>query len=161
MDRGGPGQGQRHPAHRPRARGGAGQGDPGRRHGDGAAHRAAGRRAAGAGRRDRAGRRRGPQAGITFPTDPGGGSGDEAYIRYWPYGGENTILRIANNNDPDDLIAFTQYGADRLRIGGGMLHLGSMEGAAVTAGQVVTALGFWGPGVQHAQLSFRAAGDSS
>ncbi|MDZ5443111.1 hypothetical protein U2F26_10260 [Micromonospora sp. 4G57] len=98
----------------------------------------------------------GPQAGITFPTDPGGGSGDEAYIRYWPYGGENTILRIANNNDPDDLIAFTQYGADRLRIGGGMLHLGSMEGAAVTAGQVVTALGFWGPGVQHAQLSFRA-----
>lgn len=98
----------------------------------------------------------GPQAGITFPTDPGGGSGDEAYIRYWPYGGENTILRIANNNDPDDLIAFTQYGADRLRIGGGMLHLGSMEGAVVSAGQVVTALGFWGPGVQHAQLSFRA-----
>ncbi|SBT40357.1 hypothetical protein [Micromonospora auratinigra] len=98
----------------------------------------------------------GPQAGITFPADPGGGSGDEAYIRYWPYGGENTILRIANNNDPDDLIAFTQYGADRLRIGGGMLHLGSMEGATVGAGQVVTALGFWGPGVQHAQLSFRA-----
>ncbi|MEU2613909.1 hypothetical protein ABZ570_20330 [Micromonospora sp. NPDC007271] len=98
----------------------------------------------------------GPQAGITFPPDPGGGAGDEAYIRYWPYGGENTILRIANNNDPDDLIAFTQYGADRLRIGGGMLHLGSMEGTLVSAGQVVTALGFWGPGVQHAQLSFRA-----
>ncbi|MGW4153245.1 hypothetical protein ACWEDF_08855 [Micromonospora chersina] len=98
----------------------------------------------------------GPQAGITFPTDPGGGSGDEAYVRYWPYSGENTILRIANNNDPDDLIAFTQYGADRLRIGGGMLHLGSMEGATVSAGQVVSALGFWGPGVQHAQFSFRA-----
>ncbi|MFG1656319.1 hypothetical protein ACGFIY_07320 [Micromonospora chersina] len=98
----------------------------------------------------------GPQAGITFPTDPGGGSGDEAYVRYWPYSGENTILRIANNNDPDDLIAFTQYGADRLRIGGGMLHLGSLEGATVSAGQVVSALGFWGPGVQHAQFSFRA-----
>lgn len=98
----------------------------------------------------------GPQAGITFPTDPGGGSGDEAYVRYWAYGGENTILRIANNNDPDDLIAFTQYGADRLRIGGGMLHLGSMEGATVSAGQVVGSLGFWGPGVQHAQFSFRA-----
>jgi hypothetical protein len=98
----------------------------------------------------------GPQAGITFPSDPGGGLGDEAYLRYWPYSGENTILRIANNNDPDDLIAFTQYGADRLRIGGGMLHLGSMEGTLVSAGQVVTALGFWGPGVQHAQLSFRA-----
>ncbi|GHJ53650.1 hypothetical protein Nm8I071_29570 [Nonomuraea sp. TT08I-71] len=98
----------------------------------------------------------GPQAGITFPTDPGGGSGDEAYVRYWPYSGENTILRIANNNDPDDLIAFTQSGADRLRIGGGMLHLGSLEGATVSAGQVVSALGFWGPGVQHAQFSFRA-----
>ncbi|WP_433280681.1 hypothetical protein [Micromonospora sp. CA-244673] len=98
----------------------------------------------------------GSQAGITFPTDPGGGSGDEAYVRYWPYSGENTILRIANNNDPDDLIAFTQYGADRLRIGGGMLHLGSMEGVNVGAGQVVSALGFWGPGVQHAQFSFRA-----
>ncbi|MEU8263235.1 hypothetical protein AB0C02_21715 [Micromonospora sp. NPDC048999] len=98
----------------------------------------------------------GSQAGVTFPPDPGGGSGDEAYIRYWPYAGENTILRIANNNDPDDLIAFHQYGADRLRIGGSMLHLGSLEGATVSAGQVVTALGFWGPGVQHAQLSFRA-----
>ncbi|MET8908846.1 hypothetical protein [Micromonospora sp. NPDC004551] len=98
----------------------------------------------------------GPQAGITFPTDPGGGTGDEAYVRYWPYSGENTILRIANNNDPDDLIAFTQYGADRLRIGGGMLHLGSMEGVNVSAGQVVGSLGFWGPGVQHAQFSFRA-----
>ncbi|MGV9810140.1 hypothetical protein [Micromonospora chersina] len=98
----------------------------------------------------------GSQAGITFPTDPGGGSGDEAYVRYWPYSGENTILRIANGNDPDDLIAFTQYGADRLRISGGMLHLGSLEGATVSAGQVVSALGFWGPGVQHAQFSFRA-----
>ncbi|MFC0033103.1 hypothetical protein ACFFMM_26635 [Micromonospora chaiyaphumensis] len=98
----------------------------------------------------------GSQAGITFPTDPGGGAGDEAYVRYWPYSGENTILRIANNNDPDDLIAFTQYGADRLRIGGGMLHLGSLEGANVSPGQVVSALGFWGPGVQHAQFSFRA-----
>ncbi|MER5333780.1 hypothetical protein [Micromonospora sp. NPDC002717] len=98
----------------------------------------------------------GAQSGITFPGDPGGGAGDEAYIRYWPYSGENTILRIANNNDADDIIAFTQQNADRLRIAGGMLHLGSMEGATVSPGQVVTGLGFWGPGVQHAQLSFRA-----
>ncbi|MFG3700471.1 hypothetical protein ACGF5C_21505 [Micromonospora sp. NPDC047620] len=98
----------------------------------------------------------GAQSGITFPGDPGGGAGDEAYIRYWPYSGENTVLRIANNNDADDIIAFTQHNADRLRIAGGMLHLGSMEGTAVSPGQVVTGLGFWGPGVQHAQLSFRA-----
>ncbi|GAA2705174.1 hypothetical protein ACFY2R_05875 [Micromonospora olivasterospora] len=98
----------------------------------------------------------GAQSGITFPPDPGGGSGDEAYIRYWAYSGENTILRIANNNDADDIIAFTQGGADRLRVAGSMLHLGSLEGAVVGNGQVVSALGFWGPGIQHAQLSFRA-----
>ncbi|MFJ6197456.1 hypothetical protein [Micromonospora sp. NPDC092111] len=97
-----------------------------------------------------------PSAGIQFPANPGGGVGDEAFIRYWAAAGENTILRIGNNNDPEDAIAFHQAGGDRLRISQSMLHLGSLDGAAVQADQVVTGLGFWGPGVQHAQLSFRA-----
>ncbi|MBO4204812.1 peptidoglycan-binding domain-containing protein [Micromonospora echinofusca] len=95
------------------------------------------------------------QSGIQFPADPAGGIGDEAFIRYFPTTGENTMLRIGVNNDPDDVIAFHQGGADRLRVGQGMLHLGSLEGVPVTAGQVVAALGFWGHGVQHGQLSFR------
>lgn len=97
-----------------------------------------------------------PQAGIQFPANPGGGVGDEAFIRYWAAAGENTVLRIGNNNDPDDAITFHQAGADRLRISQSMLHLGSLDGTAVQADQVVGSLGFWGPGVQHGQLSFRA-----
>ncbi|MEH1014766.1 peptidoglycan-binding protein [Micromonospora sp. CPCC 206060] len=95
------------------------------------------------------------QSGIQFPADPAGGIGDEAFIRYFPTVGENMMLRFGINNDPDDVIAFHQGGADRLRIGQGMLHLGSLDGVPVTAGQVVAALGFWGHGVQHGQLSFR------
>ncbi|MFI1195126.1 hypothetical protein ACH4T9_17940 [Micromonospora sp. NPDC020750] len=97
-----------------------------------------------------------PQAGIQFPANPGGGVGDEAFIRYWAAAGENTVLRIGNNNDPDDAITFHQAGADRLRISQSMLHLGSLDGTAVQADQVVASLGFWGVGVQHGQLSFRA-----
>ncbi|WP_433350005.1 hypothetical protein [Micromonospora sp. CA-111912] len=97
-----------------------------------------------------------PQAGIQFPANAGGGVGDEAFIRYWAAAGENTVLRIGNNNDPDDAITFHQAGADRLRISQSMLHLGSLDGTVVQADQVVGGLGFWGPGVQHGQLSFRA-----
>lgn len=93
------------------------------------------------------------QSGIQFPA---GLTGDEAFIRYSGTSGENTVLRIANLNDPEDVIAFAQAGTDRLRIGQGMLHLGSLLGVPVQPDQVVAALGFHGPGVQHAQLSFRA-----
>lgn len=94
--------------------------------------------------------------GIMFPRDPGGGVGDEAYIRYFPYGGESTMLVIGTGNDPEDLIDFWQQNAPRLRIGGGMLHLGKLDGTIATANEVIAALGFHGPGIQHAQLSFRA-----
>ncbi|MFJ8689692.1 hypothetical protein [Micromonospora wenchangensis] len=97
-----------------------------------------------------------PSAGIQFPANPGGGVGDEAFIRYWATAGENTVLRIGNNDDPDDAIVFHQAGGDRLRISQSMLHLGSLDGTFVQADQVVAGLGFWGPNVQHAQLSFRA-----
>ncbi|MFE2108558.1 hypothetical protein ACFXAF_22245 [Kitasatospora sp. NPDC059463] len=94
--------------------------------------------------------------GIMFPRDPGGGNGDEAYIRYFPYSGENTQLVIGTGNDPDDLIDFFQSARTRLRIGGGMLHTGKLDGQPAVAGEVLGALGFHGHGVQHAQFSFRA-----
>ncbi|MFD0688103.1 hypothetical protein [Actinomadura fibrosa] len=96
------------------------------------------------------------RSGIQWPSDPGGGSGDEAFLRYYVRGGEETTLLIGVSNDAGDTIDFLQGGAERLRIAGGMLHLGSINGTAVTSGQVVSALGFWGHGVQHGQLSFRA-----
>ncbi len=40
--------------------------------------------------------------GILFPQNPGGGSGDKAFIRYYVESGENTKLHIGINNDADD-----------------------------------------------------------
>jgi len=65
-------------------------------------------------------------AGIQFPTDPGGGSGDEAFIRYYvDGGGENTKLLIGTNNDADDDISFFQMGAERMNIYNGNVGIGT------------------------------------
>ena len=40
--------------------------------------------------------------GILFPQNPGGGSGDKAFIRYYIESGENTKLHIGIQNDADD-----------------------------------------------------------
>lgn len=42
--------------------------------------------------------------GLAFPPDPGGGSGDSAYVRYYAETGENTVLEIGIANDADDNI---------------------------------------------------------
>lgn len=56
--------------------------------------------------------------GIYFPANPGGGSGDEAYIRYYVEAGENTKLVIANQNDVDDDIDLQTGGQSRINIDG-------------------------------------------
>ena len=45
-------------------------------------------------------------AGIQFPSDPGGGAFDEAFIRYFVQSGETTKLLIGINNDADDSLGF-------------------------------------------------------
>lgn len=59
-------------------------------------------------------------SGIYFPTNPGGGGGDEAYIRHYVEAGENTKLVIANVNDFDDDISFRTglTANERLQING-------------------------------------------
>lgn len=94
--------------------------------------------------------------GIQFPANPAGGAGDEAYIRYAARGTDTSALTIGIANDPDDRISFVQSGRERLAIFGGMAHMGTIDGTSATAGTVLGALGFWGHGVQHGQLSFRA-----
>jgi hypothetical protein len=64
-------------------------------------------------------------AGIYFPANPGGGSGDEAFIRYYAETGENTKLMIGNSNDTDDDISFFQNGAERLTIFNGNIGVGT------------------------------------
>jgi hypothetical protein len=48
--------------------------------------------------------------GIMFPRDPGGGSGDAAWLRYYPRSGEACTFEIGINNDGDDHIALMSSG---------------------------------------------------
>jgi hypothetical protein len=67
-----------------------------------------------------------PQAGIQFPPNPGGGSGDEAFIRYFVTAGETTRLQIGIGNDLDDSIGLVQAGAERLTVVNGRIGIGTM-----------------------------------
>jgi len=49
-------------------------------------------------------------AGILFPKDPGAGTGDAAWIRYYARAGESTTLEIGTSNDPEDNIALISSG---------------------------------------------------
>jgi hypothetical protein len=42
--------------------------------------------------------------GIIFPSDPGGGGGDTAYIKYYPYAGESCFLDVGITNDALDFV---------------------------------------------------------
>jgi hypothetical protein len=64
-------------------------------------------------------------AGIQFPSDPGGGSGDEAFIRYFVQSGETTRLVIGIGNDADDTLGFRQAGAERMTIRSGTVGIGT------------------------------------
>ena len=66
-----------------------------------------------------------PGAGIQFPSDPGGGGGDNAFIRYVAEAGETTKLLIGCENDADDRISFQQSGAERLTIHAGNVGIGT------------------------------------
>jgi hypothetical protein len=48
--------------------------------------------------------------GIIFPNDPGGGSGDSAWIKYYPRTGEACTLEIGISNDTDDHILLNPSG---------------------------------------------------
>lgn len=48
--------------------------------------------------------------GIIFPRDPGGGSGDAAWLKYYPIYGESCMLEIGTSNDWDDNISLMASG---------------------------------------------------
>lgn len=64
-------------------------------------------------------------AGIQFPVNPGGGGGDEAFIRYHVEANETTTFRIGTNNDADDSLRLWQAGDDRLLIQNGQVTIGN------------------------------------
>jgi hypothetical protein len=53
--------------------------------------------------------------GIIFPSDPGGGSGDIASIKWYPVIGESTRLHIEANNDDNDEILIDASGSVKLQ----------------------------------------------
>lgn len=64
-------------------------------------------------------------SGIYFPTNPGGGGGDEAFLRYYATTGETTKLMLGINNDPDDTLGLWQAGAERLTVSNGNVGIGT------------------------------------
>ena len=68
-----------------------------------------------------------PSNGIRFPSDPGGGGGDTAWIRYYAQTGETTKLLIGVENDPDDTIGFWQSGAERMTIVNGIVRVEKLQ----------------------------------
>lgn len=66
-------------------------------------------------------------AGISFPVDPGGGSGDDAFIRYYAESGEDTKLLIGINNDFNDDLSFWQAGAERMTLYNGNVGIGTNQ----------------------------------
>jgi hypothetical protein len=48
--------------------------------------------------------------GVTFPANPGGGAGDLAYVRYFSYSGDDTVLELGVSNDSKDYINLNATG---------------------------------------------------
>ena len=63
--------------------------------------------------------------GLNWRDNIWGGSGDDAWIRYYQESGENTKLQIGINNDADDDLEFYQAGAARMTIYNGNVGIGT------------------------------------
>ncbi len=74
------------------------------------------------------------QNGIIFPTDPFGGSGDVASIKYYANSGEAGILEIQALNDADDNIQLTASG--NVSVTGARESIDQSSGALVVNGGV-------------------------
>ncbi len=64
-------------------------------------------------------------AGLEWPNNPGGGTGDEAFLRYFAESGESTHLLIGTENDADDRVGLWQFGAERLTVYNGNVGIGT------------------------------------
>ena len=84
-------------------------------------------------------------AGILFPPDPAGGSGDRAWIRYYSRGGEAMTLAIGTNDNTDDHIALMPTGNVGINTDNpqGKLHV-QTGGAGTWDRFVVTTTNCWG-----------------
>jgi hypothetical protein len=94
--------------------------------------------------------------GIDWPDNPGGGSGDNAYIYYHIENGENTTLEIGLDDNPDDDIKLVQNGGVRLQIINGELVLGNGEQSTLVNGTLLRGPDASGTNITGPNLSIRA-----
>jgi hypothetical protein len=94
-------------------------------------------------------------AGIQFPSDPGGGAGDNAWIRFYPRTGEACTLELGVSNDGDDHIALMPSGGVGIGINepAGKLHV-QTGGTPPWDKFVVNTTTHWGdgPGFQYVTI---------
>ena len=82
--------------------------------------------------------------GITFDVDPGGGSGDAAWLRYYATSGEDTRFEIGISNDAADVLALNHTGdavvidSSTVSFGKGLTMSGCPSGFNLRAGNVCT-----------------------
>jgi len=82
--------------------------------------------------------------GITFDVDPGGGSGDAAWLRYYATSGEDTRFEIGISNDAADVLALNHTGdavvvdSSTVSFGKGLTMSGCPSGFNLRDGNVCT-----------------------
>ena len=80
------------------------------------------------------------EAGIIFPANPGGGTGDLASIKYYASAGENTVLELNVNNDSTDTIYLNASGgtnvATSLTVAGNIVGGNITTAANISAGNL-------------------------
>jgi hypothetical protein len=101
-------------------------------------------------------------AGIIFPPNPGGGSGDFAAIQYYPYSGEQTVLALTVRNDNNDLIRLDASGGtaieNYLTVYGGENVTGQLTAGSMISGSLISAGGTITGGYIHSLGDVRADG---
>lgn len=92
--------------------------------------------------------------GIEWMSDPGGGSGDRAFIKYYSETGENTRLHIGIQNDVDDDIYFESSTSN---------FTGSVNinGNTTLSGITTVGLGTTSNPVGNSQLSFELTSNTN
>jgi hypothetical protein len=90
-------------------------------------------------------------AGLSFPPDPAGGTGDRGFLRYFAKSDEHMRMRLGVQNDPEDDVAIYAQNRDvmvisrdRIEVSAGLVFAGCPTGYTLTGGVCWRYSGTWG-----------------